>query len=296
MKPLEFTMLESSDWKQALNQHTLQLGPVLHEHLERKSRGIKHPVIDFLFEYYPFRPSHLARWSPGVDVLLQGATADSESLSISEMVYDSYGGYLPSHHFPKQRRKGLGWVLELLRSISEKSPRLGCRGLHEWAMVYEQGDIRHSQLPLRLDHEQIRAIVENGPIKCTHFDAFRFFSESAKPLNTFQPLHGNRNELEQPGCLHVNMDLYKWASKFHPWVSSDLVRETFFLAIETRAIDMRASPYDLSEFDYSPIYIETEEGQLEYSRLQKEIYKKSIPLRARLIQKFTEILLAKPSR
>ena len=296
MKSLDCVTLEAGDWKQAIEKHKQELNPILNEHLARKSRGLKHPVIDFLFDYYPFRPSHLARWSPGSDVYLKGAVAEDDNLRFSELVYDTQGAYIPSQRFPDNRRKGLQWVLDLLRSTSEKAPRIGCRGLHEWAMVYEKEDIRHAQLPLRLEHSQIREIVEQGPIQCTHYDAFRFFSESAKPFNLFQPSHGNRNEMEQPGCLHVNMDLYKWASKFHPWVSSDLIRETFFLAIETREIDMRASPYDLSEFGYAPIYIEAKEGQQEYSLLQMEICKKSASLRARLSQEFAEILLTEASR
>ena len=39
------------------------------------ARGEKHPVVDFLFEYYRFRPSWLKRWHPGPDVILLGETA-----------------------------------------------------------------------------------------------------------------------------------------------------------------------------------------------------------------------------
>ena len=48
------------------------------------SRGEKHPVHDFLFEYYSFRPAHLLRWTPGADVLLEGASPGE--LSWSEFV------------------------------------------------------------------------------------------------------------------------------------------------------------------------------------------------------------------
>ena len=33
-------------------------------------------VRDFLFEYYSFRPAHLLRWSPGANVVLEGATVE----------------------------------------------------------------------------------------------------------------------------------------------------------------------------------------------------------------------------
>ena len=35
------------------------------DHLARRQRGVKHPVHDFLFTYYSFRPAQLRRWSPG---------------------------------------------------------------------------------------------------------------------------------------------------------------------------------------------------------------------------------------
>ena len=34
-------------------------------HRERKQRGEKHAVEDFLFTYYPFSPARLRRWHPG---------------------------------------------------------------------------------------------------------------------------------------------------------------------------------------------------------------------------------------
>ena len=39
--------------------------------LERASHGRRHPVDDFLFEYYPTRPGHLRRWHPGLGIALR---------------------------------------------------------------------------------------------------------------------------------------------------------------------------------------------------------------------------------
>ena len=44
-------------------------------HLERRRRGEKHPVHDFLFTYYSQRPAQLRRWHPGLGVELEGAGA-----------------------------------------------------------------------------------------------------------------------------------------------------------------------------------------------------------------------------
>jgi hypothetical protein len=53
---------------------------------------------------------------------------------------------------------------------------------------------------------------------------------------------------------------------------------------------MRASPYDLREYGYDPIKIETKEGRREYEQLQNELYLKGLPLRQSLIDSLAEIL------
>ncbi len=44
--------------------------------MQRMARHEKHPVYDFLFEYYSFRPAHLLRWTPGLMWSPAGATRD----------------------------------------------------------------------------------------------------------------------------------------------------------------------------------------------------------------------------
>ena len=73
------------------------------------------------------------------------------------------------------------------------------------------------------------------------------------------------------------MDLYKWASKCMPWVGSDLLWQCFQLALKARELDMRASPYDLSEYGYEPVKIETPEGRAEYETLQRQISQSPTP-------------------
>jgi len=131
--------------------------------------------------------------------------------------------------------------------------------------------------------------VESQPVVCTHFDAFRFFSKKARPLNKFKPSREKFIDMEQPGCLHTNMDLYKWAFKMYPWISSKLILEAFELALETRKMDMKASPYDLRKYGYEPIKIETEEGREEYRQLQKYIWRKSIPIRDKLLKSYRRL-------
>jgi hypothetical protein len=88
------------------------------------------------------------------------------------------------------------------------------------------------------------------------------------------------------------MDLYKWAYKFYPWISSDLIGQAFELAIFAREIDMRASPYDLAEHGYPPILIETDWGKRQYQQLQREVARRARPVRAKLVMAYEELLRA----
>jgi hypothetical protein len=141
-----------------------------------------------------------------------------------------------------------------------------------------------------MSKEKLAAFVESRPLVCTHFDAFRFFTESAKPMNKFDLSREMFNETEQAGCLHTNMDLYKWSFKLFPWISSDTIRKAFLLAVDTRIIDMKASPYDLHSCGMEPIKIETKAGRLEYVRRQREIYQRSVPIRKQLIGEYQRLM------
>ena len=282
-------LLEPDQWKQAIKHHQETLRGIVNPNLERHSKGEKHPAYDFLFEYYSFKPAQLLRWSPGYATQLRDATPEPfEHLPFFTIQKNI--GQLDLKAFPLQRIKALKWISLLLSNTLEKPPRLGCLGLHEWAMVYEQQDIRHQQLPLRLPHDEVRAFLESQRITCSHYDAFRFFSQSAQPMNQFQPTRLTQQDEEQCGCLHVNMDLYKWVYKFYPWTPSNLIADLFMLAVKARMLDMKASPYDVRELGWEPIYIETESGQAEYAAQQSVIAQESIPLRKQLLDCYRGLL------
>src|SRR5207248_3119835 len=114
-----------------------------------------------------------------------------------------------------------------------------------------------SDWALRLGHRGTDDVVESMQIRCSHHDAFRFFTAAALPRNAVQPRREDQISLEQPGCLHANMDLFKWAYKLDPFVPAELVADCFDLAVRVRELDMRASPYDLSGLGYTPVAIET---------------------------------------
>ena len=285
------TVVAENKWLLQRRKHIQRLSPVVNEHRERAQNGCKHPVIDFLFEYYHFKPAKLLDWSPGIGVTLAGDQS-LDFLSKNYFCKSNLGVFVNPSCFPKNRCAGLNWIINLLQATQLRKPSFGCFGLHEWCMVYEQSDIRHTELPLRLAHSQIRKIVEQSPVQCSHYDAFRFYSESAKKFNRHKLTRTDMTGHEQPGCLHSNMDLYRWSYKFHPWLASDLVAEAFMLALEIRETDMRASPYDVSDYTSHPaIKIETKSGKEQYANLQKGYYRKAHVLRQILIRELKTLEL-----
>ena len=272
------------EWRARRDAHRRRVGPLAADRVARSGR--KHPVYDFLFEYYSFRAAHLLRWSPGVDVVLEGATLPDCDWPHLFRVCDG-GIVLPAASFPEKRRAYLTWAIDYLRTTGDREPQFGCFGLHEWAMVYRTEDVRHSRVPLRIAAE---SVVESMPLRCTHYDAFRFFTPAAVPRNRVELTRDGTTEHDQPGCVHVTMDLYKFAYKLAPWVPSEVIAEAFELAAVARELDMRASPYDLSEYGFTPIRIETKDGREEYVREQRELTKRAEPVRAKVRAAYKTLL------
>nr|WP_240939898.1 3-methyladenine DNA glycosylase [Planosporangium flavigriseum] len=277
-------------WRRRRTAYEQRIDEWITPHLTRRRARLKHPVEDFLFTYYSYRPAQLRRWHPGAGVLLEGAgdlgpgyrdTPDGVTVDVDA--------------FMARRGESVTWIHDLLTATASRTPHLGCFGLHEWAMVYGQSgdEIRHNAWPLRLSPADTAAVVEERGVKCSHFDAFRFFTAPARPLNILQPSRDTQRDNEQPGCLHANMDLYKWAYKLSPLTPSELVTDCFALARDIRALDMRASPYDLADLGYPPVRIETAEGRAEYAAAQRAFARRAEPLRGRLIE-LTSALLGQP--
>ena len=279
--PPPLVVLDVEQWRPRAEAHARQADAWTAGRLERAARGQRHPVEDFLFEYYPTRAGQLRRWHPGLGVALVGA----DDLA-TDPAYREVGAGVrtvdPAHF--ARRRDGLAWVEGLVRRTAERPARLGCFGLHEWAMVYglEQGEVRHESWPLRLSPEDIRGVVDEQGLRCTHYDAFRFFTPEAAPRNELVPTRQTQPDLDQPGCLHATMDLYKWSAKYAPLVGSDLVADTFALARDARVLDMAAAPYDLRGLGHDPVRVETPDGRAEYVRRQRDIVARAAPLRSRL--------------
>ena len=278
-------LLDEATWRARAEAHEARVDGLVADHLARRRDGVPHPVHDFLFTYYSFRPAQLRRWSPGFGVvcLSPGRAAGSGTRPAPAPVTaaDVAG-----------RRDLVDGIHALLVATAGRPANFGCFGLHEWAMVYrlDEDQTRHAAYPLRLGPRGTDEVVESHRIACSHFDAYRFFTAPARPLNTLSPAAHDRPAYEQPACLHAGMDLYKHAFRLAPLVPSELVADCFELARDIRVLDMRAAPYDLSGLGYEPVPIETPEGKQQYAAAQRGFAQRGAPLRQRLIEECERLL------
>ncbi len=277
-------VLTEQQWRALAEAHAERVDAATAGHRARRADARPHPVEDFLFRYYNHSPARLRRWHPGPGVRLEGAATDPRAgWRHHRVVGDAVE--LDVESFLGDRGGTVGFVRGLLGATLSRPARLGCFGLHEWAMVHRlpEDEVRHRGRPLRLGSAGTDAVVEEHGVRCSHFDAFRFFTPSARPLNALQPTREDQAALEQPGCLHAGMDVYKWAFKLAPLVPSDLTADAFDLAREIRVLDMQASPYDLTDLGYEPVPVETPDGRAVYARRQAGFAERSNVLRRRLL-------------
>lgn len=127
-----------------------------------------------------------------------------------------------------------------------------------------------------------------------------FTKEGSKVPNAALGVNGNREldrlvdqpRLEQGGCLHANLDLFKWAFKLFPLIPSSIIGDALEVALEARTLDVAASPYDAGIYTGGwKVKVEEEEGRREYKTRQMEIMGKSGEVRDRLIKAYEDVLL-----
>ena len=254
-------VLEPEEWQARAEAHRRRVEAWAAPHLARRARGESHPIEDFLFTYYGHRPARLRQWHPGAGVALAGRATSAATPRHPE------GVTLDTAALMGRRRPAVEWIARLLAATA--AGRRGS-GLLRPARVGDglpaAAEIRHDAWPLRLGAEGIDG-GRGAARRAVHAISTRSASSPprrARSTCCSRP-GSTQEELEQPGCLHANMDLYKWAYKLSPLVSGELVADCFTLARDIRAVDMRASPYDLSALGHRAIRIETPEGRAEYA-------------------------------
>ncbi|WP_127782777.1 3-methyladenine DNA glycosylase [Rhodococcus sp. X156] len=277
-------VLPPARWTALAEGHAARADAMTAGHRARRAAGEKHVVEDFLYDYYGTRPTLLRRWHPGAGTGLRpGPDQQPPQAQWRWYATDADGVVaLDVDAYLADRGEAVRFIHRILSATAARPAFTGCFGMHEWAMTYRGDEHRHP-LPLRLGQAGTDAVVESAPVRCTHFDAFRFFTPAAVPLNQVQLSRATQVEHEQPGCLHAAMDCHRWALKLGPAVPGELALDCFALAADVRTLDMQASPYDLSSYGLSAVPVETPEGKAQYVARQREFAHRSTALRHRLI-------------
>lgn len=191
------------------------------------------------------------------------------------------------------------WYRSILRRTLDADPVLHCYNLHEWAMQFHPPGADpppsaryQSHLPLRVDRETVCSTVERRGVRCTHVDALRFFAPAAAPLNHFGATLERTDQLrlEQPACVHAQMDLLKMALRLQPFVGAELVQSILEVALKARRLDVEASPYDASAYGVDVVPVETPAGRAQYRRRQAALMREAEPIRGQLLDAYDNLL------
>ena len=126
--------LERADWLARQQAHQQRAHALVDAVLARRKAGQRHPVEDFLFDYYTLRPGQLLAWHPGVGMRLADAP---EFAGRKHYRIDADGTAevdLPT--FLAARGRTIVEAAALQRAIAARPAGFACFGMHEWAMVY----------------------------------------------------------------------------------------------------------------------------------------------------------------
>ena len=152
------------------------------------------PVYNFLISYYGLRGAkgvrRLSRYSPGMNVVMEGVSADDVPSQLSLKHLRFVGGGAGGAYYTAEALDStaqLRWNRNLMEATQKRAPITNCFGLHEWAMIY--GNDTASPAPsadyqkgleLRIPQSVVDRTVDSSNLRCSHLDALRMFSEKAK--------------------------------------------------------------------------------------------------------------------
>ncbi|CAB9497598.1 expressed unknown protein [Seminavis robusta] len=271
--------------------------------------------LEALSQYSNIAPGNSAIDERDASIFLEDVTEEdlATTLQLRGAILESDGAlYSPSLWFQQKNEEqkpdntsknsaasAFLWYRSILQQTLQAEPILHCHGLHEWAMQYHpDGEPSppsakyQAHLPLRVSRQVISETVERKGISCTHVDALRFFAPAAGPLNH----HGARLErmdqlrLEQPACVHAQMDLLKIALRLQPFCNPDLLQHVLQLAIDARRLDVAASPYDATGYGVGVIPVEIDSGRSQYRKQQRLLMERADPIRRELLEAYNIFL------
>ena len=125
---LASTVLAVDEWTARAEAHAARIDRWTAPHRERRRRGEKHPVLDFLFTYYSETPGRLRRWHPGPDLALAGPAPHAGRRWYAT---DARGAvHLDVPAFLADRGDTVRFVRRLLAATAGRPAFSGCFGLN----------------------------------------------------------------------------------------------------------------------------------------------------------------------
>ena len=126
------TVLPEPEWRARAAAHRQRMRRFTGPHRERKQRGEKHPVLDFLFTYY----SPPARRGCGAGTPGRGSCCAAVRSTSAGPATSRRRRRAPRRPRALPRPRRPPGSSALLAGTAARPAQLGCFGLHEWAMVY----------------------------------------------------------------------------------------------------------------------------------------------------------------
>lgn len=135
--PALASRLAASSWRPAAEAHERRVLSLLGGSLLHDPR---HPIFNFLFEYYSFDRKLLLRWSPGPGVGLEGTGHHEprvwQGRGWRSLPFDGTRlGFIDPSLAKSSVRSPMRRMVSVLRKSEGRAPHLNCYGLHEWAML-----------------------------------------------------------------------------------------------------------------------------------------------------------------
>eukprot|EP00954_Amorphochlora_amoebiformis_P018429 1326085-Amorphochlora_amoeboformis.AAC.2 len=133
--------VEEGLWRREAEKEQARMLELLGGEMRSKNgKSRHHPIYNFIFEYYMFKPKMLLQYSPGLGVRLEGAQPGDPALSSRGFSHDSWGAWADPSLAKNKTVESLRWTRDLLKTTVDRKPELHCYGLHEWAMLYHPAE------------------------------------------------------------------------------------------------------------------------------------------------------------
>src|SRR5699024_7427180 len=128
-------VVSADRWRVVRDAHVDRIAARTDEHIARRMRQERHPVEDFLFTYYPFKPGQLKKWHPVPGVGLGLADGRGRRCFVRRWCrFDGDGttAEVVLESWRADRGDGARLIASLLASTLHREANFGCFGIHEW--------------------------------------------------------------------------------------------------------------------------------------------------------------------